>query len=64
MEYFIQDMWPYKNPAKTKFNKAKIVSDKYHFIRQVHWAIENVRKAEQKRLSMDLRNIATIKLKY
>ena len=27
------------------------IRDRYHFIRQVHWALENVRKREQKRMT-------------
>lgn len=30
---------------------AKIVIDRYHVVRQAIWALENVRKAEQKALS-------------
>lgn len=49
VEFFIMDMWkPYKDIAETYFKKATIVIDKYHFIRQVLWAFERVRKSEQK----------------
>ena len=38
-------MWrPYTELAQTFFPNATIIVDKYHFIRQVTWAIENVRK--------------------
>lgn len=52
VKYFVMDMWkPYKDIAETYFKKATIVIDKYHFIRQVLWAFEKVRKAEQKKFS-------------
>ncbi len=35
---------PYTELAQTFFPNATIIVDKYHFIRQVTWAIENVRK--------------------
>ena len=38
---------PYKSLAKTLFPKAKIIADRYHIVRQVIWAFENVRKNEQ-----------------
>ena len=41
--------------AKTYFPNAKIVVDRYHFIRQVYWALENVRKNVQKHMSKTLR---------
>ena len=45
VEFFIQDMWePYRDIAKTYFKNAKIIVDKYHFVRQVSWAIDRVRK--------------------
>ena len=51
VKIFVQDMWqPYKDFAKSKFPNAKIIADKYHYVRQVYWAVENVRKREQKRL--------------
>ena len=34
---------------KLYFQGHKIVADKYHVVRQVAWAFENVRKAEQKK---------------
>ena len=50
VKYFVMDMWtPYKEIAETYFKNAKIVIDKYHFIRQVTWAFERVRKQEQKK---------------
>lgn len=52
VQYFVMDMYkPYKQIAKTYFKNAVIVIDKYHYIRQVTWAFDRVRKQEQKKLS-------------
>ena len=56
VHFFICDMWkPYVEMAKTFFPNATIIIDKYHFIRQVTWAIENVRKRLQRGMSITLR---------
>jgi transposase len=56
VEFFISDMWePYRDLAKTFFPNATLIADKYHFIRQVTWAIENVRKRLQRTMSVSLR---------
>jgi transposase len=48
VQYVVIDMsGPYKSLAKSLFPHAKIIADRYHVIRQVIWAFENVRKAEQ-----------------
>lgn len=45
VKFFVCDMWqPYVDMAQIYFPNAKIIIDKYHFIRQVGWAIEAVRK--------------------
>ena len=55
-QFFVCDMWrPYTDLAKTFFPNATIVIDKYHFIRQTTWAIENVRKRLQKTMPATLR---------
>lgn len=42
--FFICDMWfPYAELTRTFFPNANIIIDKYHFIRQVTRAIENLR---------------------
>ena len=52
VKYFIMDMWePYKDIALTLFPKAMIIIDKYHYIRQVYWALDKVRKRVEKTLS-------------
>lgn len=46
---FVSDMWkPYMDTAKEVFQNATRVVDKYHWIRQVIWAFEAVRKKAQK----------------
>lgn len=56
VKFFICDMWlPYTELARTFFPNAKIIVDKYHFIRQVTWAIENVRRRLQKSMPVSLR---------
>jgi transposase len=37
---------PYRSLAKCLFPKAKIIADRYHVVRQVIWAFENVRKTK------------------
>jgi transposase len=56
VKFFVCDMWqPYVDLARIFLPNAKIVIDKYHFIRQVTWAIENVRKRLQKTMPSNLR---------
>ena len=56
VKFFVCDMWqPYVDLAKVFFPNAIIVIDKYHFIRHVTWAIENVRKRIQKSMTATLR---------
>ncbi len=56
VRFFVCDMWmPYVEMAKTFFPNATIVIDKYHFIRQITWAIENVRKRLQRNMPITLR---------
>ena len=52
VKYFVCDMNPhFREVAKTCFPNAKIVTDRYHVVRQVYWAMERVRKNEQDKLS-------------
>ncbi|NLK28446.1 MAG: ISL3 family transposase [Clostridiales bacterium] len=56
VKFFVCDMWkPYVDLAKAYFPNATVIIDKYHFIRYVTWAIENVRKRLQKKMSASLR---------
>ena len=44
-------MWePYKDIALALFPKATIIIDKYHYIRQIYWALDKVRKRMEKTL--------------
>ena len=56
VHFFVIDMNKhFKDVAKACFPNAKIIADKYHVIRQVTLAVENVRKNEQKKLSEDFK---------
>jgi len=50
VEYFVMDMCiTYREIARHFFKNAKIVIDKYHWIRQATWAFDRVRREEQKK---------------
>lgn len=52
VNFFVSDMWkPYSNISSVWFKNATQIVDKYHWIRQVIWAFESVRKEEQKKFS-------------
>ena len=56
LKFFVCDMWkPYIELAKIYFPNAQIIIDKYHFVRQTSWAIENVRKRLQRSMPAKLR---------
>ena len=56
VKLFVSDMWkPYASLASNKFSKATQVVDKYHWIRQVFWAFDGVRKDVQKTLGKEYR---------
>lgn len=56
VKIFISDMWsPYADTASVYFKNAKQVVDKYHWIRQIIWAFERVRKDVQKKFRKDYR---------
>lgn len=56
VQIFVSDMWkPYQNAARDIFSQSMRVIDKYHWIRQVVWAFERVRKKIQKHLPKDKR---------
>jgi len=49
VKFIVMDMWkPYLDTTRWLFPKAKIIVDKYHYIRQVYWALDRVRKRVQK----------------
>lgn len=52
VKYVVMDMNPhFREAAQTCFPSARIVVDRYHVTRQAIWALENIRKVEQKALS-------------
>ena len=56
VRFFVMDMnRAYLEIAKTYFPKATIVIDKFHVVRYVTWALENVRKKIQKQMHPDKR---------
>lgn len=53
---FVSDMWkPYASLASKLFKNADQIVDKYHWIRQVFWAFDGVRKDVQKNLGKHYR---------
>ncbi|KXB70815.1 transposase [Peptoniphilus sp. DNF00840] len=56
LKFFVSDMSNTFKSVKNRFFKTAIhIVDRYHFIRQVSWALENVRKRIQKDNSSNLR---------
>lgn len=56
VRYFVMDMSNhFRQIAHTCFPNALIVADKFHVCRQVTWALERVRKEEQKKFGKDRR---------
>ena len=49
VKYFVSDMWqPYTDIASAFLKNSVQIIDRYHFIRQMVWAFEKVRKRVQK----------------
>lgn len=56
VEYLVMDMsLQFRDVMTTCFPKAKVVVDKFHVCRHITWAMENVRKSEQKKFSDERR---------
>lgn len=56
VRFFVSDMSNVFQSVKERFFRKSIhIIDRYHFIRQVSWALENVRKRIQKEVSSKLR---------
>lgn len=56
VKYFIFDMWrPYRELASCYFRSATQIVDKYHYVRQVIWALEYVRKDVQQKFGRKYR---------
>lgn len=57
IRYFVMDMnRVYLEIARTYFPNATIVVDKFHVVRYVTWALENVRKRIQKQMHPEKEN--------
>ena len=63
VEYLVIDMWRDYADLKRYFPNAKIVIDRFHYKRQIHWAIDHIRKHAQKILSK-IHQIRVKKLRY
>lgn len=56
VKYVVMDLWePYKDLAITYFPNAKIVADRFHYVRYVVQAVDIIRKRVQKKLSSEER---------
>lgn len=56
VKVIVIDMWkPYQDMAKIYFKNAIVVIDRFHYIRQVFWAFDKVRREEQYKFSKDRR---------
>lgn len=52
VQFFICDIWKtYAEIASTFFKKISLIVNKYHYVRQVIWALGAARKNEQKKFS-------------
>ena len=56
VKYIVMDLWqPYKDLAKTYFPNAKIVADRFHYVRYIVQAVDTVRKKVQSKLTPEER---------
>ena len=56
VKYFVSDIWqPYSDIASAFFKNSVQIVDRYHFIRQMVWAFEKVRKRIQKQYGKECR---------
>lgn len=56
VKYIVMDLWqPYRDLAKTYFQKAKVIADKFHYSRYMVHAVDTVRKKVQSRLTAEER---------
>lgn len=54
VEYVVIDMWrPYYSVMRHLFPNAKVIIDRFHYIRQLMWGLENTRKRIQKSLTKE-----------
>lgn len=52
---FVMDMWEDYRSLGWLFPNAVIVADKYHWVRQINWALDRVRKRVQNNLTRETR---------
>lgn len=58
IKYFVSDMWkPYTDISSAFFKNAIQIIDSYHFIRQMVWASDKVRKRVQKIYDKEYRKL-------
>lgn len=58
VKIFVSDMWePFRSVKKIFFDKAIHVIDRYHYVRQVYWGLERIRKNFQKSLNKSQRRL-------
>ena len=55
VKFFVMDMTNNYKSLAFLFPNAKIIADRYHYVRQVYWALDNVRKRIQKAFIKDKR---------
>lgn len=56
VKVIVIDMWkPYADMAKTYFKNAIVVIDRFHYVRQVMWAFDRIRREEQHKFSKERR---------
>jgi len=55
VKVFVMDMWNDYSSVSWLFPNAKVVVDKYHFVRQVYFALDRVRKRVQNKFPSDKR---------
>jgi len=55
VKYLIIDMWDDYKSLAVLFPNVKVVVDRYHYVRQVYWALDAVRKRIQKRFYKEKR---------
>lgn len=51
VKYFAMDMTNNYKALAFLFPNATVIADKFHYVRQVYWALDNVRKRVQKKFS-------------
>ena len=55
VQFLVMDMTNNYKSLSFLFPNAKIITDRYHYVRQVYWALDNVRKRVQKSFYRDKR---------